>query len=232
MQTGVTVLRHEGTTLHREGRGPVLVAALAACVLSVLAATRRESRLRAAAAGAIAGLAFLTQFFRHPGADTPLESGLVIAPAFGRVVHIGTENEPELLGDRRMRISIFLSVFDPHLVRAPVGGRIIEQRYTPGRYLVALHPKASTLNERSSVLIEGDDGVSILVRSIAGLLARRICSYATVGMRVDPGEEVGYIKLGSRVDVFLPPQAAVLVKIGEYTRAGETPLARIGPGHR
>jgi phosphatidylserine decarboxylase precursor-related protein len=94
------------------------------------------------------------QFFRHPGCTTPLEPDLVVAPAAGRVVHIGLEEEPEVLRDRRLRISIFLSIFDAHLTRSPVSGRITYQRYHPGRYFVALHPKSSTLNERNSILVE------------------------------------------------------------------------------
>ena len=183
-----------------------------------------------AAITALASFAFLAQFFRHPGAATPVEPGLIVAPAFGRVVHVGSEEEPEMLGDRRTRISIFLSVFNPHLTRAPTGGRILEQRYTPGRYLVALHPKASELNERNSVLIEDAAGTRFLVRSIAGLLARRICSYIRPGMSVEAGEEIGYIKLGSRVDLFLPPEAVILVRVGQRVRAGETPMAQVGPG--
>lgn len=152
---------------------------------------------------------------------------MVVSPAYGRVVHIGVEDEPEFLKDRRVRISIFLSVFNPHLVRAPIGGTTVYQRYHPGRYLVALHPKSSLLNERNSVAIEHPSGTVVLVREIAGLLARRICSYVEVGGTIDAGEEIGYIKLGSRVDVFLPEGASVVVKNGMRVRAGETVIAQL-----
>jgi phosphatidylserine decarboxylase len=208
----------------------MLVAAAVAAALSVLAAIR-EGKGRALPAGALAALGslvFFAQFFRNPGALTPVEAGLVVAPAFGRVVHIGEEEESEMLGGRRVRISIFLSLFDPHLTRAPVGGRILTQRHTSGRYLVALHPKASALNERNSIVIETAGGAQVLVRSIAGLLARRICSYVEPGVSVEVGQEIGYIKLGSRVDIFLPIGASILARPGQKVRAGETPLARIG----
>lgn len=170
-------------------------------------------------------LAFVAQFFRHPGCETPVEENLVVAPAYGRVVDIEHEVEPEVFGDRRLRISIFLSIFNAHLTRAPIGGRVVYQRYHPGRYLVALHPKSSTLNERNSIVIEDENGVRLLVRQIAGLLARRICSYARVDCTVSAGEEIGFIKLGSRVDLILPPDARILVHLGQHVSAGQTPVA-------
>jgi phosphatidylserine decarboxylase len=222
------VLRHEGAVIHREGRLPLL--GLAGVLLAGIYWARRhaEGRVpRFLAPLSVASFAFLAQFFRHPGCDTPVESDLVIAPAYGRVVHIGIEDEPEILRDRRIRVSIFLSLFDAHLTRAPISGRVTYERYHPGKYLVALHPKASALNERNSTVIEHPSGTPILVRQIAGLLARRICSYAHPGATVAAGEEIGFIKLGSRVDVFLPEDAQVAVHVGQYTRAGQTELARM-----
>ncbi len=169
---------------------------------------------------ALTAVAFIAQFFRHPGCTTPADPELVTAPSYGRIVHIGAEDEPEVLNDRRIRVSTFLSVFDPHLTRSPVGGRVSYQRYHPGRYLVALNPKASLLNERNSIVIDHAPGVRILVRQIAGFLARRICSYVPLGVTIAAGEDIGFIKFGSRVDVFLPETATVLVERGQYVRAG------------
>lgn len=231
MQTSTSVasvLRHRGSAVHREGRAPLLVAS--GVFLSWVLWSRQRSGGHIpplTAALSLGSLAFLVQFFRHPGCDTVLQPGLVVAPSYGRIVHVGIEDEPEILAGRRIRLSIFLSLFDPHLTRSPVAGRVTYQRYHPGRYLVALHPKASELNERNSVLIRQDDGVPILVREIAGLVARRICSYVQPGSRLSAGEEIGYIKLGSRVDVFLPPDATILVKRGQRVTAGETPIARL-----
>jgi phosphatidylserine decarboxylase len=220
--------RYPGSLVHQEGR-PLL--AICGAVLLVATAlvrwSRGPSRARALEALSLTVLGFLAQFFRDPGCTTPVEADLVVAPASGRVVHVGLEEEPEMLGDRRLRISVFLSVFDAHLTRSPIAGRVVDQRYHPGRYLVALHPKSSTLNERNSILLEHASGQRVLVRQIAGFLARRICSYVAVGASVMAGEEVGFIKLGSRVDVFLPATSVVLVQTGQRVRAGETPVARL-----
>ncbi|GAC1471449.1 MAG: phosphatidylserine decarboxylase family protein [Chloroflexota bacterium] len=223
-----TELRHRGAIVHREGRTPLLgfAALLVACLLWLRGHTGRRSS-RAASLLSLGSLTFVAQFFRHPSCLTPVTPDLVIAPAYGRVVHVGTEEEPEVLGDQRLRVSIFLSLFDPHLTRSPIAGRIVYQRYHPGRYLVALHPKSSTLNERNSIAIKHHDGTLVLVRQIAGLVARRICSYARVESYVSAGEELGFIKLGSRVDVFVPAQSDILVRKGQYVSAGQTPIARL-----
>ena len=223
--------RHPGGIVHREGRGILLTCAV---ILAGTAIVARKQR------GLLAGrwmtalslgiLGFVMQFFRHPGCATPMETELVVAPASGRVVHIGLEDEPELLSDRRLRISVFLSVFDAHLTRSPISGLVLDQRYHPGRYLMALHPKSSTLNERNSILLEHASGTRVLVRQIAGFLARRIRSYAEISDTVMAGEELGFIKFGSRVDIFLPPTATVLVRVGQTVRAGETPVARLAAG--
>jgi phosphatidylserine decarboxylase len=203
---------------------------VAVTLVGLLAAVRallgRGAAMRGAGVSAV-GFGLLAQFFRHPGTNTPDNETLVISPAYGRIVHIGTEEEREFLGDRRVRISTFLSVFNPHLTRAPVGGRVVYERYHPGKYLVALHPKSSTLNEQNSIGIERSDGVRILVRQIAGLLARRIRSYAKVGSEIQAGEEIGFIKFGSRVEVFLPADAEVLVTVGQHVQAGSTVIARL-----
>lgn len=223
--------RHRGAVVHREGRSLIAVCGPALVVTTLLARKYRGPAAgRALVTLSLTVLGFLVQFFRHPGCTTPVEADLVVAPASGRVVHVGLDEEPEILGDRRLRISIFLSVFDAHLTRSPIAGRVLDQRYHPGRYLVALHPKSSTLNERNSILLEHRSGPRILVRQIAGFLARRICSYTVVGESVVAGEELGFIKLGSRVELFLPAATTVLVRRGQTVRAGETPVARLAAG--
>lgn len=232
-------LRHRGAFVHREGRVPLLMAAMFALFWVLSAHWRGKSGavmlrrrgltslLRTSDLVPIGLLALIAQFFRHPGCTTPIEPDLVVSPAYGRVVHIGVGEETEALNDRRLRVSIFLSVFDPHLTRSPIGGRVIYQRYHPGRYLVALDPKSSLLNERNSIVIEHPTGVRILVRQIAGFLARRVCSYVAPGAVVSAGEEIGFIKLGSRVDLFLPETATVLVERRQYVHAGRTAIARL-----
>jgi phosphatidylserine decarboxylase len=225
--------RHTGSLVHREGRSLVVTCGIALLITTVLVRRYRgPARARALEALSLTALGFLAQFFRHPGCTTPVEADLVVAPASGRVVHVGLEEESEMLGDRRLRISVFLSVFDAHLTRSPLAGYVVDQRYHPGRYLVALHPKSSLLNERNSILLEHGSGQRVLVRQIAGFLARRICSYVAVGASVMAGEEVGFIKLGSRVDLFLPAASVVLVQTGQKVRAGETPMARLALGER
>lgn len=222
-------VRHAGTLVHREGRVPLFVLGVLLAGLNLLALTRpRGTRNRRFALSlGIFGLG--AQFFRSPGCSTPTGHDLVVSPAYGRVVHVGVETEPEVFGEQRVRVSIFLSVLNPHLVRAPLAGRVVYERYHPGRYLVALHPKSSTLNERNSLVIESASDTRVLVREIAGLLARRIHSYTQVGREVQAGGEIGFITLGSRVDLFLPEDAALSVRVGDRVRAGETVIARI-PG--
>ncbi len=232
----LTELRHRGAVLHREGRIPVAVATLILVALDVFIRRRGNPQsfvgLRRSTAFEFASIGFvalLAQFFRYPGCSTPIDEDLIVAPSYGRIVHIGPELEPEILGDRRIRISIFLSLFDPHLTRSPITGKVVYQKYHPGRYLVALNPKASTLNERHSLLIEHENNTRILVRQIAGFVARRICTYVQTGSSLKAGEEVGFIKFGSRVDLFVPEDSAVLVKDKQYVHAGRTSIARMRP---
>ena len=219
--------RFAGGIIHPEGRS--LLLGTGAALGSVTALILTFKGYRAARMMGVASLgvvAFLAHFFRYPGCVPPSDPDLIVSPAAGRVVYVGTEHEPEILGDRRLRVSIFLSVLDVHLTRSPIAGRVTYQQYHPGRYLVALHPKSSQLNERNSILLEDANGSQVLVRQIAGFLARRIRSYVGIGMQVARGQEIGFIKLGSRVDLFLPAAAEPLVRVGQAVRAGETPLAR------
>ena len=176
--------------------------------------------------GAVFLIAIL-QFFRDPGRLSPDGERLVLAPADGKVVVIEETEETEYLKDRRIQLSIFMSPVNVHVNRAPVSGMVKHVRYFQGKYLVAWHPKSSTENERTTIVIEHPSGVEVLFRQIAGALARRIRWYLKEGQQVKAGEEMGFIKFGSRVDVFLPAGTAVKVKLGEKVRGGETVLAEI-----
>jgi phosphatidylserine decarboxylase len=217
------VARHDSRIIHPEGRK--LLLQLTVVLVALVLWGKGAKRLRRVMPLWLALYSLLAQFFRDPGCSTPLDPDLVVSPAYGRIVHIGNEVEGEVLHDARLRVSIFLSLFDPHLTRSPIGGLVTYQRYHPGRYLVALNPKSSILNERSSLLIESEDR-RILVRQIAGFVARRICTYVTKGSALSAGDEIGFIKLGSRVDLFLPEDCDLLVVPGQHVRAGETPIAR------
>jgi phosphatidylserine decarboxylase len=171
---------------------------------------------------------YIAYFFRDPDRITPLREGLVIAPADGRVSSIEEVVPPAELGlggARRTRISIFLSVFDVHINRAPVAGRIKRSIYVPGAFLNADLDKASVENERRALVIEMRDGTEIAVVQIAGLIARRIVTFAGEGESVGVGQRFGLIRFGSRVDVYLPVNRRGLVAVGQTAVAGETVLA-------
>ncbi len=170
----------------------------------------------------------ILQFFRNPPRPLPQEDkNLVYAPADGQLVVLEETEEQEILGQKYLQLSIFMSPLNVHVNRHPVSGRIGYYRYHQGRFFMAWNPKASTDNERSTVLYELDNGKKVLLRQIAGFLARRIICYAQEGAEAVQGEDMGFIRFGSRVDVFLPLDAEVLVKIGDKIIGNKTVLARI-----
>jgi phosphatidylserine decarboxylase len=167
----------------------------------------------------------ILQFFRNPIFTVEKNDKNIIAPADGKVVVIEETDEPEFLKDRRKQISIFMSPFNVHVNRMPVGGIIKYFKYHKGKYLVAWHPKSSTENERTTVVAEMKNGTQVLFRQIAGALAKRIKWYVQEGQPMDQGSEFGFIKFGSRVDIFLPLNAKVTVKHGDKTTGGKTVIA-------
>jgi phosphatidylserine decarboxylase len=170
---------------------------------------------------------FLLFFFRWPARHLEPDHGLIYAPADGKVVVIEDTFESEYFNDTRLQVSIFMSPFNVHSNRYPVSGRIKYVRYHPGNYMVAWHPKSSELNERSSIVIETKDGTEILVRQIAGAVARRIVTYAKENQNVLQGDELGFIKFGSRVDVFLPVGTEIEVPILQQVKANKSIIAKI-----
>jgi len=172
-----------------------------------------------------AGIAY---FFRDPARVTPLRDGLVIAPGDGKIAAIERVLPPAELGlgdSQRLRISIFLSIFDVHINRAPVAGRILRSVYVQGSFINAAADKASELNERRATVIVTADAAEIAVVQIAGLIARRIVSFVREGESVGTGQRIGLIRFGSRVDVYLPPGRGALVAVGQRAIGGETVLA-------
>jgi phosphatidylserine decarboxylase len=169
----------------------------------------------------------ILQFFRNPFVPLPNDEKLVYAPADGKVVVIEETEEKEYLNEKRKQISIFMSPINVHVNRSPIAGIVEYFKYHPGKYLVAWHPKSSLENERTTMVVKHQSGVKILVRQIAGALARRIKWYVDKGSPLAQGGEFGFIKFGSRVDVFLPLDAEVLVSIDEKTKGGRTPIARL-----
>jgi len=176
----------------------------------------------------IIGLIFLIlilQFFRNPKRITPTSDQLIIAPVDGKVVVIEEVFEPEYFKDKRLQVSIFMSPINVHVTRYALTGKVNFSKYHPGKYLVAWHPKASTENERTTVVIENKIFGEILYRQIAGALARRIINYAQEGMPVVQGTDAGFIKFGSRVDLFLPIGTPIKVQLNQIVKGGETIVA-------
>jgi len=209
--------------IHREGYPYILIGLVATILLSLL-----WSPL-----GWIGGIltVWVCYFFRDPPRVTPIRDGLVVSPADGRVSLITTAVPPadlDLPQEPMTRISVFMNVFDCHVNRAPVSGRIAQILYTPGLFLNAELDKASEDNERNALVIESA-GTRIGVVQIAGLVARRIVSFVKTGDSLGVGERFGLIRFGSRVDVFLPPGSTIRVKLGELTAAGTTVLAELPP---
>lgn len=177
---------------------------------------------------AIVGIVFfilVVRFFRDPEIVTPEKEGVVYAPAEGKVVVIEKTYEGEYLKEDRVQVSIFMSPLNVHVNRSPIKGVIDYFKYHPGKFLVAWHPKSSTDNERTTISFTAANQVKILMRQIAGAVARRIAFYPKVGDPVDQGTSVGFIRFGSRVDLFLPLDADIKVKIGDLTKGGETEVA-------
>ena len=169
----------------------------------------------------------ILQFFRSPYILVERNEDQVICPADGKVVVVEETEETEYLKDRRIQISVFMSPINVHVNRNPISGIVKYFRYHPGKFLVAWHPKSSTENERTSIVIENSMGVSILFRQIAGALARRIVCYSKEGEQAIQGEQFGFIKFGSRVDIFLPIGTEVNVNLGQVVKGGITVLAHL-----
>jgi phosphatidylserine decarboxylase len=169
----------------------------------------------------------ILQFLRSPIFSIEKNDKHILAPADGKVVVIEETEETEYLKGRRKQISIFMSPVNVHVNRMPVGGVISFFKYHSGKYLVAWHPKSSTENERTTVVVKMKNGVEILFRQIAGALARRIKCYVQPNQSLAQGDEFGFIKFGSRVDVFVPLDAKITVNVGDVTRGGKTILAEI-----
>jgi phosphatidylserine decarboxylase len=216
-------------TIHREGYKTIAIGALAFAVINLI-----SFYFISAHAAWLSGLIFvltlivelfLISFFRIPSRKLSTGEGLVIAPADGKVVVIEETTDTEYFKDRRLQISIFMSPANVHQNRNPVGGEVVYSQYHQGKYLVAWHPKSSTENERHSVVIRSSHG-DVLIKQIAGALARRIVNYLVVGHKTDQSAEMGFIKFGSRVDVLLPPGIAVQVQLGQTVQGGVTVLAK------
>lgn len=217
-------------TIHKEGRILLIVLLVILIILNVAMVYYFPGRAglqgSVLLASAILYLLIL-QFFRNPTIVVEGSDRQILAPADGKVVVIEEADEKEYFQSRRLQISIFMSPINVHVNRNPASGLVKYFKYHAGKYLVAWHPKSSTDNERTTVVLELRSGLEIMVRQIAGAMARRIKWYIQEGDTVRQGEEFGFIKFGSRVDVFLPLDANVKVAIGDKTKAGKTVIAEL-----
>ncbi len=170
-------------------------------------------------------LILILQFFRNPKRNTVLGNHTVLSPVDGKVVVIEEVTENEFFNDKRIQVSVFMSPLNVHVTRFPISGNVTYSKYHPGKYLVAWHPKASVENERTTVVVENDNFGKVLYRQIAGALAKRIVNYAKLEDEAIQGADSGFIKFGSRVDLFLPMDSEIKVKLNERVRGGESIIA-------
>ncbi len=170
-------------------------------------------------------LLLILQFFRNPKRQTAYNDAHVVSPVDGKVVVIEEVFEKEFFNEKRLQVSIFMSPINVHVTRYPIGGRVVYSKYHPGKYLVAWHPKASEENERTTVVVENEVFGMVLHRQVAGALAKRIVNYAQEGNQVNQGSESGFIKFGSRVDLFLPLDSKINVSLNQKVRGAESIIA-------
>jgi phosphatidylserine decarboxylase len=174
----------------------------------------------------VAGGGFFAYFFRDPERTVPQEEDAIVSPADGKVVLVDEVLEEKFLGRPAKRVGIFMNVFDVHVNRSPMAGTVMVTKHQPGKFKIACCQGADQVNEQQATLLEGEDGRRVLLVQIAGLLARRIIPYVQPGQQLEKGERLGMICFGSRVDLYLPPEAEILVKVGDKVQAGSSVLAR------
>lgn len=213
---------------HKEGATIILVA----CTLTVATVLIADNFVeefylkKGIQIGAMLLLILILQFFRNPNRSIMADNNTILAPVDGKVVVIEEVFESEYFKDKRLQVSIFMSPINVHVTRFPVSGKVNFSKYHPGKFLVAWHPKASEENERTTVVVENKTFGEILYRQIAGALAKRIVNYAKEGMQVVQGEDAGFIKFGSRVDLFLPIGTEVDVVLGQKAVGNKTVIAK------
>jgi len=213
---------------HKEGY-KIIVIAFILSITGILLAEKIIEIIWVVKAIQIAILAFLCivmQFFRNPKRATNLNENTIIAPVDGKVVVIEEVEEPEYFKDKRLQVSIFMSPINVHVTRYAMSGVVKYSKYHPGKYLVAWHPKASSENERTTIVLDNKIFGEVLYRQIAGALAKRIVNYAKEGTEVIQGADAGFIKFGSRVDLYLPIGTKLTIKLGDVVKGGTQVVAK------
>ena len=212
---------------HKEGHLIIIISFITVSFINIISFMLLGNVLLAKIIGGVTIiiLVLILQFFRNPKRKTQVNDSLIISPVDGKVVVVENVYEKEYFKDNRIQISIFMSPLNVHVTRYAMSGIIKFSKYHPGKYLVAWHPKSSELNERTTVVIENENFGTILYRQIAGAVAKRIVNYAKVDSRVVQGEDAGFIKFGSRVDLFLPLDSKIKVKINQMVVGGIDTIA-------
>jgi phosphatidylserine decarboxylase len=214
--------------LHKEGKSTILITLLGLFALNfAIGFTEIDWLIKVILGLSIVFLIIILQFFRNPTVTVTQNENHVVCPADGKVVVIEEVMETEYYNEKRLQVSVFMSPFNVHVNRNPIGGLVKYFKYHPGLYLVAWHPKSSTENERTTTVIEKPNGVSVLFRQIAGALAKRIVWYVKEGQQAEQGAEMGFIKFGSRVDLYLPLDAKINVTLNQVVKGGKTVIADI-----
>ena len=217
-------------TIHKEGYRHIIVGLIVILVAGLLFMSLFPNAgpwLFVVYGGLALFFLLITWFFRSPKRQIKLLPSSVISPADGKVVVIEEVNNPMIPGQAVRQVSVFMSPLNVHLNRYPVSGEIVSTRHYPGKYLVAWHPKSSSLNERTNTLIKTANNHSVLVSQVAGFVARRIVCYAAAGKIVSQGSEMGFIKFGSRVDIYMPLAYKVHVGLGDKVRGGLSVIASL-----
>lgn len=213
--------------INKEGYRIILVAVLLVAVIATILLRFTSYWIAVPLSIALlVWLGFVVYFFREPARARHQDENMVFSPADGRIVAIEQVEEKEYLGEPRIQVSVFMSVTNVHINWYPVGGTVEYFKYHPGKFLVAWHPKSSEENERTTTVVNTGKH-KILFRQVAGYVARRIVSYAKVGEKVGQNEKVGFIKFGSRIDLFLPLGSEILVEIGQKVTGSQTHIAKL-----
>ncbi|WP_396597257.1 phosphatidylserine decarboxylase family protein [Dokdonia sp. R86516] len=214
---------------HKEGYKIIVIALVIFTGLILLANKFLEKKWLFYVVALVLGvlLYLILQFFRNPDRTAPLDSNVITSPVDGKVVVIEEVYEAEYFKDKRLQVSVFMSPLNVHVTRYPSGGKIAYSKYHPGKYLVAWHPKSSTENERTTVVVSTEKFGDVLYRQIAGALAKRIINYAEEGQMVQQGEDSGFIRFGSRVDLYLPIGTKLDVELNQVVKGAQSVIASI-----
>ena len=212
---------------HKEGHKIILLTFITVVIITLLLDYFSINHKTYIQIFLIIQLIIVLQFFRNPKRITNFGDKNIVSPVDGKVVVIEEVFEPEYFKEKRIQVSIFMSPINVHVTRYPIGGQVTYSKYHPGKYLVAWHPKSSTDNERTSIVIKNENCGEILYRQIAGALAKRIVNYAKESSYVNQGDDAGFIKFGSRVDLFLPLDTKINVSLNQKVKGAEDIIAKV-----